>query len=159
MAKEKIKLDDVVTGYAALQNFSNAGRLGWDLTWEIDDLTEALEKHFKRYNDEKMEFLKAWGDPSEDARGNPTGRYNIRKEHKEEYDDAMEKLGNTEVTVEFEPLDFDKLDKSGVGVFGAEMRGLKKHFISRKKEGKVKQLDPDAQAKKQAEVKEKVANS
>ena len=125
MGKVKMELKDAVNAYAALQSFSNSSRLGWELSWEIDDIVEALEKHQKRLQEEGDKILKAFGEPID---GQP-GRYNVLPEKNEEYQKAMDKLQEIEVTVEFEPLTFDKLDKSGVKVQGREMRALRKHFI------------------------------
>lgn len=148
MAKVKMTLVEAVSAHGALNSFSNSARLGWDLSWEIDDLIESLEKHQKRFQDEGEKIMAAYGEPVE---GQP-GRFNINPDQHDEYKEATEKLGDTEITVTFEPLDFQKLEKSGVKVQGREMRALRKHFIKRNKP----EADPETKKKAKEHVDSKL---
>lgn len=151
MGKVKMELNEAVNAYMAWQSLSNASRLGWELSWEIDDIVEACEKHKERHQKEADGFLKAFGEPIDGQ----AGRYNLIPDKADDYKLAMETLSKQEVTVDFEPIPFEKLEASGIKVLGNEMRALKNFIVRAPKPVEMK----SDKGKKEKEINDKVAAS
>lgn len=146
MAKAKMTLIEAVNASGALQSFSNSARLGWELSWKVDDIVEALEKHTKRYQSEAQEIMKTYGEPLE---GQP-GRFRVAPENTDKYGEAVNALEQVEISVDIEPLNFAELSESGAKVQGREMRALRKHFITK---GSVNKGQEDKEKELKAKMK------
>ena len=148
MIQVEMELQDAVNAFGAMQSYSNSARFSWDLSWKMDDLVEALEKHQKRYEKEANDILKAFGEPLPD---NPS-RYRLIPENAGKYEESMKVLAESKVNVEFTPLNYDDLAKSGNNPQGRELHALRKYFITRNEAKEDKKGDK----KKQEAVQEKV---
>lgn len=152
MAKNKMKLSEVVSGAMALSQLADSKRLSWELQWEIGDISDSLEKHIERYNKEQKELLENYG---EKVPG--TNSYKVvNPVDREKYNEAIEALGGTEVNVEFEPLLFSKLEDAKLEVLGSEFKILRKHFIVRET---IEKKDPVEKEKKDKEIKAKMGKA
>lgn len=127
MIKEKMTIIDAITALNAFNGIE--GKASIDMSWAIDDIREILEKHNKRFNDEKQKLLDTYGRVGGAA---PNGgvRYVIPKENLETYNTEIKALSEIEISLEFEPIEFDSFIGQNLGIDVSLGRALRK-FIKK----------------------------
>jgi hypothetical protein len=102
----KLKLIEIVNGYSIFSTIDE--KLPIKLSWEVDDLLEILKKYVQRFDKERVELLKKFGEEIEDK----PGTFKITDETN--YLSEINKLAETEVELEFKQISLDSLDAAGV---------------------------------------------
>lgn len=143
MIEKEMRIVDVANGYAALVKLND--KMSIDLAWAVDDLKEALQKHFDRYGKEMKALLNKFGNTV----GGSENRFRINDQRG--YDEALEALGNILVKVEFEPISFDTLLEQGVGIPGDIAKNIRPFItkVEARKPKEEKESDADQQKRKE----------
>ena len=100
----KIELFKIVQAYESFQNLRKSNELPFKLAWEISDVCEPLEKHFKRFQQEKDKLVKEYGKPDK----NKPDMYFIEPDKARLFNDKIEEIGKTPIELK----DVVKIEKS-----------------------------------------------
>lgn len=99
----KIELYKVVQAYESFTNLQKSNALPFKLAWDVADLLEPLEKHYKRFLDEKNKLIKEYGEPDEKNKE----MYMIKSEKMEVFNTKFEEIGKIEIDIKA-PVKIDK---------------------------------------------------
>jgi hypothetical protein len=89
----KVELFEIVEAFESFTNLRKSNELPFKLAWEISDLLEPLEKHYKRFQDEKNKLIKEFGEPDKDK----PDMYIIKPEKARLFSEKMQEIGKTPI--------------------------------------------------------------
>ena len=98
----KFKLIDFVTAQPAFKVILNKP-LDPAIAFRLSCLIDTINDSMKKFNDIRMIQVEKYGNKNKD------GGYNIPKETVEEFEKSMEKLGQEEIEVQYEPITLSDL--------------------------------------------------
>ena len=111
----KLELFRLVAAYESFLNIRKSNELPFKLAWEISDLLESLEKHYKRFTDEKNKLVKEFGEPDEKN----SEMYMIKPEKARIFNDKIEEIGKTSIELkEVVKIEKNKLFDSNIKING-----------------------------------------
>lgn len=131
--KITIPILQAVEAFQAFQGIG--GKASVDMSWAIDDIKEELEKHQKRFSEERLKLLEKYGEK------NSIGSYTVKKDSLDAFTKEHTALGEIEVTIDFSPLDYDILVAQGVLLPVDSAKALRKFVVKQRME-KVKENKP-----------------
>lgn len=121
----KIELYKVVQAYESFTNLQKSNALPFKLAWDVADLLEPLEKHYKRFLDEKNKLIKEYGEPDEKNKE----MYMIEPNKVDLFNEKFGELGKTEIDVTLVKIDKKALFDSDVKINGNSDLQAMKIFI------------------------------
>lgn len=109
----KIKLIELINAYIALMEIKNTNKIPFALAWQISDITEVLEKHNVRFNNERNELLKKYGEENKEKKG----FYDFSKDNGVKFNKEIEILSNIIIEIKgVQKLDKKILFDSGIKI-------------------------------------------
>lgn len=139
----KIKLTEAADAYYALSNIVSKNDFPFEFAWEIEDISEVLEKHTKRFEEARNKLLKEFAKPN--GSPGPDGKQSFTVTNQKKFEDGMKELVEIEVEIAFEPISYSKLKSvAGLSVNPQDLTVLKKNFIEKESDnGKAKKADKE----------------
>ncbi len=92
-----MELSKIVNAYEALNSLRATNTLPFTLAWKVSDLMDLLEKHYKRFQDERQKIIMQYGNVNGDD------SYSVPQNKVKDFRDAIEKILVHNVKLEFEP--------------------------------------------------------
>lgn len=124
--KISITIGEVVQAHSALTNIG--GNASVDMAWAIDDIKLALEKHSKRFQEQRLKLLDHYGEK------NAQSNYTVKNSNMSSFTEALDKISGIEVDIEFEPLDYDIILAQDVKIPIALAKALRRFIVKQKVE-------------------------
>lgn len=93
-----MELSKIVNAYEALSKIQSTNNLPFLLAWQFSDVLESLDKHYKRYNEEREKIVKKYGEPNEDE------SYRIKPENLTKFQSDMNKLLLTKIDLKVDDV-------------------------------------------------------
>lgn len=124
MIKLKLPVSEAVDAFRALGGIG--GNASVDMAWAIDDIKDSLEKHNKRFDEERLKLLEKYGEK------NSLQSYTVKKDKVEAFTEEFKTLGEVEVEVEFEPLDYDIVMAQNIQIPVAASKIMRKFIVKQK---------------------------
>lgn len=121
----KIELFKIVQAYESFINLQKSNALPFKLAWDVADLLEPLEKHYKRFLDEKNKLVKEYGEPDEKNKE----IYTIKPEKISLFNNKIEEIGKIQVDIKLVKIDKKALFDSDVKINGNSDLQAMKIFI------------------------------
>lgn len=123
----KIQLYKIVAAVECLTEIQKNNEIPFALAWKIADVIEPLEKHFKRFQDEKDKIVKNLGSPDKKN----AAVYLIKPENTEKFEKSIKELG--EITIQLsapKKLNKKELFESDIKINGRVSVASLKDFIN-----------------------------
>lgn len=135
MTKVELEIKEAVMAFKAFSGVE--GNATVDLSWAIDDIKDALEKHNKRYTEETKKLLQKYGTSVDGV------RFSLKRENFSLYNSEMEVIDKIPVTIEIEQLDYDAVLMQEIRFDPAAAKVLRK-FIKKTEAKEVRKETPAA---------------
>lgn len=121
----KIELFKLVQAYESFTSLQKSNTLPFKIAWEVADILESLEKHYKRFLDEKNKLIKEYGKPDEKNKE----VYMIEPDKINLFNEKFEGLGKTEIDITLIKIDKKALFDNDIKINGNSDLQAMKIFI------------------------------
>jgi len=126
----KLKLFEIVQAFESFTEIQQTNKIDFQLSWQIEDIKELLQKHYNRFNDEKNKIVKELGKPEKPE----SDTFLILPENMTVFNEKIENIGNIPIDIR-NPVKLKKtaLFDSDLKINGKVNLKLLKLFIDSKK--------------------------